>query len=415
MVGASVCSLDQGGLLVGMLDDIQFTFFQNCGYTHVPPDAEEYHSTWVDYPNRNFDPQLGHLAYQRHLRLVRAAEDLGFDGVAINEHHNTQFSMTPSVSVMGGAVVNATSRVRVQVAGVPVNFSYPNRVAEEYAMLDVLSGGRMEYAFPLGTGMEYWSNAGNINPVTARDRFRESVDIIKRIWTEEGPFRYDGDFYTYRYLNPWPRPYQQPHPKMYIVGSGSPATVELADQFDAGYSIVLAPIPLQLKAFEYMRELAARRERVVAPDQLIIVIMVYVADTDEEAMRMGRPHFEHFFSWSHRVPPQFLLPPGYVGHDEYLRRVSDAALSVHEEKPTWDDIVKINRMAIGSPATVADLIAHWAEEAGCSRFNVVLEHSDMPEWETMRSMTLFAREVIPRIRAKGVAARQAADGLVTVG
>jgi alkanesulfonate monooxygenase SsuD/methylene tetrahydromethanopterin reductase-like flavin-dependent oxidoreductase (luciferase family) len=392
---------------LSILDDVQFTYFTNCGYSHVPPDAEEYSSTWVDYPNRNFDPQRGYAAYQRHLRMIRTAEDLGFDAVGINEHHNTQFSLTPSVSVMGGAVVNATERARVQVAGVPVNFSYPNRVAEEYAMLDVMSGGRMEYAFPLGTGMEYWSNATSVNPVTARARFKESVEIIQRMWTEDGPMRHDGDFFSYRYLNAWPRPMQQPHPKMYIVGSGSTATVEMADELGMGYSIVLAPIKLQLRAFDHLRELAARRDRVVAPDDLIIVVMVYVAETDEEAQRHGRKHFEHFFSWSHRVPPRYLLPPGYVGQDEFLRRVSDPALSDHGAKPTWDEIVASNRMAIGSPQTVADLIAHWAQEAQCSRFNIVLEHGAMDEWETLRSATLFAKEVIPRVKAKGLAATQA--------
>ena len=392
---------------MSILDDVQFTYFTNCGYSHVPPDAEEYSSTWVDYPNRNFDPRRGHAAYARHLRMIRAAEQLGFDGVAINEHHNTQFSLTPSVSVMGGAVVNATERVRIMIAGVPVNFSYPNRVAEEYAMLDVMSGGRTEFAFPLGTGMEYWSNATVVNPVTARARFRESVQIIKRMWTEDGPLRHDGDFYSYRYLNAWPRPMQEPHPKMYIVGSGSTATVEMADELDMGYSIVLAPIRLQLRAFEHLRELAARRDRTIAPDDLVIVVMAYVADTDEEAERQGRPHFEHFFSWSHRVPPRYLLPPGYVGQDEFLRRASDPALSDHGTKPTWDEIVASNRMAIGSPQTVADLIAFWAQEAGCSRFNVVLEHGAMDEWETVRSATLFAKEVIPRVRAKGIAATQA--------
>jgi len=111
------------------------------------------------------------------------------------------------------------------------------------------------------------------------------------------------------------------------------------------------------------------------------------------------------------VPPRYLLPPGYVGQDEFLRRVSDPALSDHGKRPTWDEIVASNRMAIGSPQTVADLLAHWAQEAGCSRFNVVLEHGAMQEWETVRSATLFAKEVIPRVRAKGIAATQA----VTVG
>jgi alkanesulfonate monooxygenase SsuD/methylene tetrahydromethanopterin reductase-like flavin-dependent oxidoreductase (luciferase family) len=257
----------------------------------------------------------------------------------------------------------------------------------------------MEYAFPLGTGMEYWSNAGQINPVTSRARFRESLDVILQAWTADGPTRFDGEFYNYRYLNTWPRPYQKPHPKIFIVGSGSRETVELAVEYDAGYSIVLVPIQAQLRAFERLRELAAQRGREVAPDDLIVVVLVHVADTDEEAIAEMRPHVETFFSWSHRIPPRYLLPPGYVSTAEYLRRASDTALA-HGTEATWEQMVEIARLACGSPDTVAERLVEWALEAGCSRMNVIFEQADMPEWKVVKSMTLFAQEVIPRVHAR---------------
>jgi alkanesulfonate monooxygenase SsuD/methylene tetrahydromethanopterin reductase-like flavin-dependent oxidoreductase (luciferase family) len=381
------------------VDRIEFAFFHGCSYNEIPPEPDRYHATWVDYPNELFDPERGHELYRKHLRLFRLAEELGFPAVALNEHHNTHFSMAPNVSVMAAAVAVQTQRVRILVAGVPVNLEYPNRVAEEYAMLDVLSGGRMEFAFPLGTGMEYWSNAGQINPVTSRARFRESLDVILQAWTADGPTRYDGEFFNYRYLNSWPRPYQKPHPKIFIVGSGSRETVELAVEYDAGYSIVLVPVQAQLRAFERMRELAAERGREVKPDDLIVVVLVHVADTDEEAIAEMRPHVETFFSWSHRIPPKYLLPPGYVSTAEYLRRASDPALA-HGTEATWEQMVEIAWLACGSPDTVADLLVEWAREAGCSRMNVIFEQSDMPEWKVVKSMTLFAQEVMPRVAAR---------------
>jgi alkanesulfonate monooxygenase SsuD/methylene tetrahydromethanopterin reductase-like flavin-dependent oxidoreductase (luciferase family) len=381
------------------VDHLDFYFFHACSYNEIPPDAERYHATWVDYPNRLFDPEKGHELYRKHLRFFRLAEELGFDGVALNEHHNTQFSMTPSVSVLAGAVAVQTERVRILVAGVPVNLEYPNRVAEEYAMLDVLSGGRMEFAFPLGTGMEYWANAAQINPATARARFRESLDVILQAWTADGPSRFEGEFFNYRFLNTWPRPYQQPHPKIFIVGSGSQETVELAVDYGAGYSIVLVPIAAQLRAFERMRELAAERGREVTPDDLIVVVLVHVAETDEEAIAEMRPHVETFFSWSHRIPPKYLLPPGYVSRDEYLRRASDPALS-HGTEAKWEEMVEIARLACGSSETVAETLVRWAREAGCSRMNVIFEQADMPEWKVVRSMTMFAEEVMPRVQER---------------
>jgi alkanesulfonate monooxygenase SsuD/methylene tetrahydromethanopterin reductase-like flavin-dependent oxidoreductase (luciferase family) len=389
---------------VSVLDDIKFYFFHHHHYRDIPKNRDPYNATWVIPPaGELFDAEKGHEDYRHHLRMVKLADELGFDGICINEHHNTVYSMTPATSLMGAAIVTATSRAKIMVAGVPVNLEYPNRVAEEYAMLDVMSGGRMEFAFPLGTGMEYWSNEGTVNPTTARARFRESLDVILKAWTAEEPIRYEGDFYNYRYLNSWPKPYQKPYPKLFVVGSGSMETVELALDFDMGYSLVFIPIAAQLKAFARMREIAAERGKTVDPDDVIIVVIAYVADTDEEALREARPYIETFWSWYHRVPPKYLLPPGYVSTAEFLRRASDAALA-HGTEATFEDMVDISRTILGSPDTVADTIAQWAEEAGCSRINVVLEHSDMPEWMTVKNMSLFANEVIPRIRAKGTGA-----------
>jgi alkanesulfonate monooxygenase SsuD/methylene tetrahydromethanopterin reductase-like flavin-dependent oxidoreductase (luciferase family) len=201
------------------------------------------------------------------------------------------------------------------------------------------------------------------------------------------------------------RPYQKPRPKCFIVGTGSRETVQLAIDHDLGYSIVFVPIANQLRAFSQMRELAAERGREVDPDDLMIVVMAYVGDTDEEAVRDARPHIEKFFSWFHRVPPKYLVPPGYVTTQEFLRRVSDVAMA-ESKKATWDDMVAIGRIACGSADTVADTIASWCDEAGCSRVNVVCELGDMPEWKTVKNVTKFAQEVIPRIRAKSGAATE---------
>ena len=394
-------------MCLSIVDELKFFYFHHHHYSHVPADTDDVQATWVTYPNSRYDPLLGHELYKRHMRTIRLADQLGFDGVTINEHHNTIYSMTPTVSVMAAAIAAQTTNVTIQVAGVPINLTYPNRVAEEYGMLDVMSGGRMEFAFPLGTGMEYWSNSGGINPTNSRARFRESLDIILKCWTESGPFSYDGEFYRFRYLNPFPVPLQKPHPKVFIVGSGSSSTVELASEFDAGYSIVFTPIPQQLAAFDNLRELTRAKGRELRSDEIIVIANVYVSDTDAKAEAEVRPYIERFWSWFHRVPPKFLLPPGYVSTAEFLRRASDAALA-HGTEATYEDMAQISRMAFGSPDTVADRLVQWAEDAGCTRINVVLEHADMPEWMTVKNMTMFCEEVIPRVRAKGVLASASA-------
>ena len=306
------------------------------------------------------------------------------------------YSMSPTVGLLAARYVTATKDldIPIMVAGTPINLQYPNRVAEEYALLDVMSGGRMEYAFPLGTGMEYWANEGTINPVTARARFRESLDIILKAWTEDGPIRYDGDFYTYRYLNVWPDRCRSHDP------SASSSAAAARRRFSSRSTTTSATRSCSCRSRTSCgpsRDCAssptsgARRS---TPDDLIIVVMAYVADTDEEAVREARPHIENFFSWFHRVTPRFLVPPGYVTTAEFLRRVSDAAMAKSTEA-TWDDMVNIGRIACGSPDTVAETIVEWCKEAGCGRVNVVLENGDMPEWKVAKNTTMFAERGDP--------------------
>jgi alkanesulfonate monooxygenase SsuD/methylene tetrahydromethanopterin reductase-like flavin-dependent oxidoreductase (luciferase family) len=387
---------------VSVFDDIEFYVFNHHHYGKLPDRIDDYASSWVDYPNSEFDPQVGHELYERYTRELKLVEELGFDAIALNEHHNTAYSLQPSPTVRAGHVIASTEKIKILVSGIPLNLSMPNRVAEEYAMLDVMSGGRMEFGFPLGTGMEYWSNAAQINPTTARERFREGLQVLLQAWEQPGPTSFEGEHFFYRFLNPWPRPYQQPRPKIYIVGSGSPETVDLAVEFDAGYSVVFVPIANQLRAFESLREKCAARGRTLRPQDLLITTIVYVADTDEEAEREGRPHIERFFSWFHRVQPKYLSPPGYVSRENYLRLASSAALAEAKES-TWEDMLALGRIACGSPDTVADTLSRWAEEAQCSRVLLQLSSADMPEEKAVKNMTLFAKEVIPRIRARATA------------
>jgi alkanesulfonate monooxygenase SsuD/methylene tetrahydromethanopterin reductase-like flavin-dependent oxidoreductase (luciferase family) len=388
---------------VNVFDEIQFYVFNHHHYTEIPPDDERYPSTWVQYPNALFDPEIGHALYQRYMREMQLAEELGYDAVVLNEHHATTYSLTPATSVRAAWVGAMTKEIKILVSGVPINLSWPSRVAEEYAMLDVMTGGRMEYGFPLGTGMEYWSNAAAANPATARAKFREGLDIVLRAWTEDGPLRHDGEHFLYRYLNVWPKPFQKPRPKCYIVGSGSPETLAVAAELGTGYSVVFTPIAQQLKAFDAFRELCAEQGREVQPDELLVPIMVYVADTDEEAVERARPFIERFFSFFHRVPPKNLTPPGYLTADSFRRILERSALS-QGTSAAFDDMLEIARVAVGSPETVADLLAKWAQDAGTSRLVLTFTLADMSEEEAMRNMTLFAEEVVPRLRARATAA-----------
>jgi alkanesulfonate monooxygenase SsuD/methylene tetrahydromethanopterin reductase-like flavin-dependent oxidoreductase (luciferase family) len=159
---------------MSVLDRLQFYLMHFMPYYDVVPGRPQ--GQWVDIPNAHFDPAKGHKLYKEYIDELVLGDKLGYDALVVNEHHSTFYSLMPSCSIMAGALAVLTERAKICVFGTPISLTCPHRLAEEYAMLDVMSGGRLECAFPLGTGMEYWVNP--INPSFARGRFREGMDVL---------------------------------------------------------------------------------------------------------------------------------------------------------------------------------------------------------------------------------------------
>jgi alkanesulfonate monooxygenase SsuD/methylene tetrahydromethanopterin reductase-like flavin-dependent oxidoreductase (luciferase family) len=360
---------------------------------------------WVDIPNAHFDPVEGQRLYKTYIDELVLADQLGYDGLVVNEHHSTFYSLMPSCTVVAGALAMMTSRAKICVFGTPIGLTYPHRLAEEYAMLDVMSGGRLECAFPLGTGMEYWVNP--VNPSTARERFREAMDILVQAWTQPGPTKYDGRFYQYKYLNPFPTPYQKPHPKIYIVGSGSEETVEFAAEKGFGYSQVFVPLAPQLKVFQSYREQAAAHGHKTDSESIIISAMVYVAESEEKAIAEGREHMMFYFKHLLKTSAHFYAPPGHLPIERLKKRLESA--TIQDTEVTWELLSNLYRTALGTPQQVAEQIATWCEQAQSSKIILHLHVGDMPHWKAVKNLTLFAEEVMPLLRPAKPAARQAAE------
>src|SRR5882724_4089989 len=191
-------------------------------------------TVWVTLPNRNFDPEKGHKLYNRYLDELEYGEQLGFDVLAVNEHHQTAYGLMPSPIVTASALSRKTRRVKIAILGsaLPLR-AHPMMVAEEHAMIDVISGGRLITGFVRGIGAEY--HTFGVNPTFSHDRFREAHDLIVRAWTEPGPFAFHGHHYNVQYVNLWPRPYQKPHPPIWIPSQGSSETIVWAAHPDRKY------------------------------------------------------------------------------------------------------------------------------------------------------------------------------------
>ena len=315
--------------------------------------------------------------------------------IVVNEHHNTAYSMMAAPNLIAAAIIPQTKNAKICVWGTPPNLEYPNRLAEEYAMLDVMSEGRLEVAFPLGTGMEYWANP--INPATARERHRESIDIILQAWTQDGPTTYYGDFYTYRFLNPWPRPYQKPHPPCYIVGTGSPETIELAAELGFGYSSVFVTKQRALELNQNLRELAAELRPPHPARPASAQVITYVAETKEKAEEEAIEHIRFFFEDALRTTPTFLAPPGYLSVDQLKMRAA-LADKLHGGFDFDDRQRSLLRRGRHARSGRRAARANGASGMGTNHFNILGAIGNMPHWKVVKNLTCIAEDVIPRMR-----------------
>ena len=154
----------------------------------------------------------------------------------MNEHHQNAYGMMPSPNLMAAALARRTRSAMLLVLGNSIAlYNPPIRVAEEFAMLDVISGGRLIAGFPVGTSMDINYCYGQ-NPATLRDKYREAHDLIIKAWAEREPFAWNGKYTKLRYVNLWPQPIQKPHPPIWIPGLGSIETWDFCVDHDYNYS-----------------------------------------------------------------------------------------------------------------------------------------------------------------------------------
>ncbi len=168
-------------------------------------------------PANTYEADAAKRSMQTALEQFRLADAVGFDWVTVAEHHFGPFGLTPNPMVFAGALTQVVRRAKIALLGPTIPILNPVRVAEEYAMLDAMSDGRVIAGMMRGTPNEYVTY--NINPEESRGRFEEGLELIRLAWTEKQPFGWEGRYYKYRSISIWPRPVQDPHPPIYMSGS----------------------------------------------------------------------------------------------------------------------------------------------------------------------------------------------------
>jgi alkanesulfonate monooxygenase SsuD/methylene tetrahydromethanopterin reductase-like flavin-dependent oxidoreductase (luciferase family) len=383
--------------------------------------------TDLEQSNDEYDPVLGAQLYNRYLDEKVYAEAVGFDALALNEHHSTPFCMGGVMNAEAAILARITHRAKIVLIGniLPI-WDDPLWLAEELAIIDMISEGRLVPGWVRGTGRESVSH--NAQPPFNWERFQEAHDFIIRTWTEPGPFRFEGEHYDYRYVNPWARPYQQPHPLIMIPGVVSKNTVEWAARRRYPYVMLATRLEPTKQSFDYYAEVAAEEGYEVGPEHRAYLIKVHVDETEELAHEVGRKfltgpgniflegssgraraHLQNLPGFTDRTA---LLPTAAVRHVAESRgrgeeasptqrppRLALDSANQHQDVDENYEYLKDEMSIIsGTPKTVIPKLRHVLEYLRPGSIFLWDGDGSMSHEDSMRSLRLMGEEVLPAMR-----------------
>jgi alkanesulfonate monooxygenase SsuD/methylene tetrahydromethanopterin reductase-like flavin-dependent oxidoreductase (luciferase family) len=374
---------------------MQFWHFSETAYPYLPPE-EDIDSIRVSLPNSTIDVEKAAALWDRYLAEWQVADECGIN-VMINEHHSTATCMDPAAPVVAGALARLTRDVRILILGNPVaNRRDPVRVAEEMALVDLLSHGRLEVGFV--RGVPYEISAVNSRPVQMADRMWEAVELIQKAWTtHDGPFNWEGRFFHHRQVNIWPRPFQQPAPPTWVTALSPDSAAKVADN-GAVVASFLTGYDGTRKVFQAYRDRLAETGRPTpSDDRFGYAALTYTGRTDAEGLEGAQKLL--WYIRANKVPTEFSLPPGYVPY--HLRAAGlRGARGPHDLKSmSLEELIDNGIVFAGSPATVRGQIERFYERVGGFGHLMLMGQAGFLEHdETVRGIRTFAEEVAPAAR-----------------
>jgi alkanesulfonate monooxygenase SsuD/methylene tetrahydromethanopterin reductase-like flavin-dependent oxidoreductase (luciferase family) len=357
---------------------MQVSYFETARY-QVPSTVP---AQWPVPPGA-YDPDTGAEAYQGMVERVQYAEELGFDWVSLSEHHYSPRILTPNIAVSGAYVAARSKKIKIALLGPIVSQSNPVQVAEEMAMLDTLSNGRLVFGMLRGTTNEYLTF--DLNPAEARERTTEGMELILKAWTEPQPFGWQGRHFQFRTVSVWPRPLQQPMPPTYSLGT-SAESCSFAARHHIGLGVSFAPFEVVAKSTRFYRQECAKYGWEPSPEQMIYRANILIAETDDEAHEL--------LEKQRKGPAPFPMRPGVR---EALLQLDRRNVAGEPRTPNVGGGLPTS--FYGSPDTIVEQIKRCREEVGVGVLDLAFQNPGAPETgRLMHSLELFADKVLPRIR-----------------
>ena len=363
----------------------------------------------LPYPlaRKHFDVDVAMHTYAEHLRAWEEMDRLGFDGVGFNEHHCSPYGLMNSPNLMAAAAAQRTSRLKLLIYGNLLPLHQPLRLAEELAMIDCLSGGRLISGFARGIPREY--QVHHVPLAESRARFEEAFEIVTRAWSED-VFSYSGRFWSYQDVAIWPRPVQQPHPPIWIPVTGSRESIEFA----ARHNIPITPGlggagGLRDDIIRYYADCLRSHGHQISPHHLSLAVTAYIADSKAQAIKEAGPYYLYFnrtlFSHGNFTETSLARAAGYASSTStlYVRPENLRAAERPREdfrNMTMDDVARqAEYMPWGAPQEVAERIIAAAEQAGAGTVLISLNRGAMPHEMFLEQIRRFAGQVLPALKA----------------
>ena len=399
---------------------MQFMWFTERAYHDIPEDEVIRSRSFFGLPNTHFDPQKGSDLLNQYLDEKIYSEELEeFDAVMLNEHHATPFCLGSVMDVEASVLARATKRLRIVLLGNPIpTVANPLRLAEELAMIDLISRGRLVPGFIRGAGSEQLAN--NANPAFNREYFDEAHDLIIQAWTRPGPFRFEGKHFHYRFVNPWVKPLQQPHPPIWIPGLVSPDTVMWCAKKRYPYIALATFLEPTTELWDIYTKTAAREGYQAGPENFGYLQPVFVAGNQQHGEEMGK-RFLFGGGFAHFAKAEWMFPPGYnskAATQRMARQFANPNLPGKSIMPSGDEEVvdvlaakqaiyasyaetrENLQMIAGTPDHVIPRLKKVLSVLRPGIFTFWLD-GPVPAKDRMECLRLLGTEVIPALREHG--------------
>ena len=333
--------------------------------------------------------------YEEHMKQWKYTEELGFKAIWLGEHHFTDYSMTPSPNIMLAALAKETKQIKIGNMINAFPFNDPWRLAEEFAMLDVLSEGRLLIGLGRSADVQEYTKFG-IPLEEGRPRYREGLELIKKAFTEE-VVHFDGEYYKMNGGSLVPRPIQKPYPTIYATCL-SPETHDWAAK--EGYPVSSLFLPPDQTAKSYQMYMAACKKynREIDPKNYVLGRNIYVAETKEQAMEEARgPMLKFLQLFQNAAVPE--TREGLESFPENFKYFSEFFAPFFGDALTYEGLIESGIFICGDPDTVAEEIQRQHELIGMGHLMCWMAFGDLPHEKVMNSMKLFGEKVMPRFKS----------------